>query len=345
MRKIRVLVVDDSAVVRKVFSEELSREKDIEVVGTAPDPYVARDKIVNLKPDVVTLDIEMPRMDGITFLRKLMKYYPLPVIIVSSLTREGGSLALEAMEIGAVEVISKPGEAYSVGDMSAQLAEKIRAAAQVDVTRRLRVITSPSIIAPKLSLTRTTNKLIAIGASTGGTEALKEVLTQFPPNSPGIMIVQHMPPKFTTSFAERLDSLCQVRVKEAEDGDAVVPGTALLAPGNFHMVMRRSGARYYVNIKSGPMVCYQRPAVDVLFNSVAAYGGANAIGVLLTGMGKDGSQGMLKMKQAGARTIAQDEASCVVYGMPKEAVAVGAVDKILSLRDIPAAVLKMLEED
>ncbi len=344
MGKIRVLVVDDSAVVRKVFSEELSRENDIEVVGTAPDPYVARDKIVSLKPDVVTLDVEMPRMDGITFLRKLMKYYPLPVIIVSSLTKEGGSLALEAMEIGAVEVISKPGEAYSVGDMSAQLAEKIRAAAQVDVTRRRRTITTPSTVAPKLSLTKTTNKLIAIGASTGGTEALKEVLTQFPPNSPGIMIVQHMPAKFTTSFAERLDSLCQVRVKEAEDGDAVVPGTALLAPGNFHMVMRRSGARYYVNVKTGPMVCYQRPAVDVLFNSVAAYGGANAIGVILTGMGKDGAQGLLKMKQAGARTIGQDEASCVVYGMPKEAFDVGAVDKVLPLKDIPAAVMKLLEE-
>ena len=344
MAKIRVLVVDDSAVVRKVFSEELSREHDIEVVATAPDPYVARDKIVALKPDVVTLDIEMPRMDGITFLRKLMKYYPLPVIIVSSLTREGGSLALEAMEIGAVEVISKPGEAYSVGDMSAQLAEKIRAAAQVDVTRRRRTVTAPAAAAPKLSLTRTTNQLIAIGASTGGTEALKDVLTQFPPNSPGIMIVQHMPAKFTTSFAERLDSLCQIRVKEAEDGDAVVPGTALLAPGNFHMVMRRSGARYYVNVKTGPMVCYQRPAVDVLFNSVAAYGGANAIGVILTGMGKDGAQGMLKMKQAGARTIAQDEASCVVFGMPKEAIEVGAVDKVLPLKDIPAAVLKLLEE-
>ena len=344
MAKIRVLVVDDSAVVRKVFSEELSREHDIEVVATAPDPYVARDKIVALKPDVVTLDIEMPRMDGITFLRKLMKYYPLPVIIVSSLTREGGSLALEAMEIGAVEVISKPGEAYSVGDMSAQLAEKIRAAAPVDVTRRRRTVTAPAAAAPKLSLTRTTNQLIAIGASTGGTEALKDVLTQFPPNSPGIMIVQHMPAKFTTSFAERLDSLCQIRVKEAEDGDAVVPGTALLAPGNFHMVMRRSGARYYVNVKTGPMVCYQRPAVDVLFNSVAAYGGANAIGVILTGMGKDGAQGMLKMKQAGARTIAQDEASCVVFGMPKEAIEVGAVDKVLPLKDIPAAVLKLLEE-
>ena len=344
MGKIRVLVVDDSAVVRKVFSEELSRESDIEVVGTAPDPYVARDKIVSLKPDVVTLDVEMPRMDGITFLRKLMRYYPLPVIIVSSLTKEGGSLALEAMEIGAVEVISKPGEAYSVGDMSAQLAEKIRAAAQVDMSRRSRITTTSSTVAPKLSLSKTTNKLIAIGASTGGTEALKEVLTQFPPNSPGIMIVQHMPAKFTTSFAERLDSLCQVRVKEAEDGDAVVPGTALLAPGNFHMVMRRSGARYYVNVKTGPMVCYQRPAVDVLFNSVAAYGGANAIGVILTGMGKDGAQGLLKMKQAGARTIGQDEASCVVYGMPKEAFDVGAVDKVLPLKDIPAAVMKLLEE-
>lgn len=346
MSKIRVLVVDDSAVVRKVFSEELSREKDIEVIGTAPDPYVARDKIVELKPDVITLDIEMPRMDGITFLRKLMKYFPLPVIIVSSLTRAGGSLALEAMEIGAVEVISKPGEAYSVGDMSAQLAEKIRAAAQVDVTRRRRVVAAaPRVgLAPKLSLSETTNKLIAIGASTGGTEALKDVLMQFPPNSPGIMIVQHMPAKFTTSFAERLDSLCQIRVKEAEDGDAVVPGTALLAPGNFHMVMRRSGARYYVNIKTGPMVCYQRPAVDVLFNSVAAYGGANAIGVILTGMGKDGAQGMLKMKQAGARTIAQDEASCVVFGMPKEAIELGAADQVLALKDIPAGVLKLLQQ-
>ena len=343
MRKIRVLVVDDSAVVRKVFTEELAREKDIEVVASAPDPYVARDKIVELKPDVVTLDIEMPRMDGLTFLRKLMRYMPLPVIIVSSLTREGGSLALEAVEIGAVEVISKPGEAYSVGDMSAQLGEKIRAAARVDVTRQRRITAPTRSVVPRLSLSRTTNKLIAIGASTGGTEALKEVLTQFPPNSPGIMIVQHMPPKFTTSFAERLDSLCKIRVKEAEDGDAVVPGTALLAPGNYHMVLRRSGARYYVNIKSGPMVCYQRPAVDVLFNSVAAYGGANAIGVILTGMGKDGAQGMLKMKQAGASTIAQDEASCVVYGMAKEALDLGGVDRVMPLKEIPAAVFKMLE--
>lgn len=342
MKKIRVLVVDDSAVVRKVFSDELSQEKDIEVIATAPDPYVARDKIVALHPDVVTLDIEMPRMDGITFLRKLMKYYPLPVIIVSSLTTAGGALALEAMEIGAVDVICKPGPAYSVGDMSAQLAEKIRAAAQVNMAQRVRALASAGPVAPKLSLSKTTNKIIAIGASTGGTEALKDVLTQFPVNTPGIMIVQHMPANFTTSFAERLNSLCQIRVKEAEDGDSVLPGTALLAPGNYHMVMRRSGARYYVNIKSGPLVCYQRPAVDVLFSSVAAYGGANAIGVILTGMGKDGAQGMLKMKEAGAQTIAQDEKSCVVFGMPKEAIAAGGVDKIVSLRDIPAEVLKLI---
>jgi len=342
MKKIRVLVVDDSAVVRRVFSEELSHERDIEVVATAPDPYVARDKIVALRPDVITLDIEMPRMDGITFLRKLMKYFPLPVIIVSSLTPAGGSLALEAMESGAVDVICKPGEAYSVGDMSAQLAEKIRAAAHVNMAQRARNLAAVRPEAPKLSLTKTTNKIIAIGASTGGTEALKEVLTQFPANSPGIMIVQHMPANFTKSFAQRLDSLCQIRVKEAEDGDSVVPGTALLAPGNFHMVMRRSGARYYVNIKSGPLVCYQRPAVDVLFNSVAAYGGANALGVILTGMGKDGAQGMLKMKEAGAQTIAQDEKSCVVFGMPKEAIEAGGVDRVVSLRDIPAEVMKLL---
>lgn len=344
MSKIRVLVVDDSAVVRRVFSEELSREKDIEVVGAAPDPYVARDMIVRLKPDVVTLDIEMPRMDGITFLRKLMKYFPLPVIIVSSLTTEGGVLAMEAMDIGAVDVISKPGTAYSVGDMSVQLAEKIRGASRVNMVQRAQVAQGRvSAAAPQqLALTRSTNKIIAIGASTGGTEAIKEVLVKFPPTTPGIVIVQHMPAKFTTSFAERLDSLCQIRVKEAEDGDAIVPGTALLAPGNFHMVMRRSGARYYVNVKTGPLVCHQRPAADVLFNSVAAYGGANAVGVLLTGMGKDGAQGLLKMKEAGAKTIAQDEKSCVVFGMPKAAIDIGAADKVVALQDVSQAIFDLL---
>jgi two-component system chemotaxis response regulator CheB len=346
MRKIRVLVVDDSAVVRKVFREGLSRESDIEVIGAAPDPYVARDLIVNLKPDVVTLDIEMPRMDGLTFLRKLMKYFPLPVIIVSSLTREGGALALEAMDIGAVDVISKPGEAYSVGDMSVQLAIKIRAAARVDVAHRALLVeqnkAAPPVIAPQRALTRSTNKIIAIGASTGGTEAIKTVLTQFPPTTPGILIVQHMPANFTTSFARRLDRVCRIRVKEAEDGDSVVPGTALLAPGNFHMVMRRSGARYYVNIKTGPLVCHQRPAADVLFNSVATYGGSNAIGVILTGMGKDGAQGLLKMKEAGARIVAQDEKSCIVFGMPKEAINLGAVDKVVPLKEISQTVIDLL---
>ncbi|MBA3015658.1 MAG: chemotaxis response regulator protein-glutamate methylesterase [Proteobacteria bacterium] len=345
MKKIRVLVVDDSAVVRKVFSEELGREPDIEICGTAPDPYVARDKIVNLKPDVVTLDIEMPRMDGITFLRKLMKYFPLPVIIVSSLTEAGGSLAMEAMDIGAVDVICKPGSAYSVGDMSVQLAEKIRGAARVNMGARQRVVLPGRVSAalPSLALAKSTNKIIAIGSSTGGTEALKVVLPLLPPTSPGILVVQHMPAHFTTKFAERLNELCQVRVKEAEDGDSVVPGTCLLAPGNFHMVMRRSGARYYVNVKTGPLVCHQRPAVDVLFNSVAAYGGSNAIGVILTGMGKDGASGMLKMKQAGAQTIAQDENSCVVFGMPKEAIEAGGVDHVVPLHEISAAILRLLQ--
>lgn len=346
MKKIRVLVVDDSAVVRRVFSEELSRQSDIEVIGTAPDPYVARDKIVQLRPDVVTLDIEMPRMDGLTFLRKLMQHYPLPVIIVSSLTKKGGVLSLEAMEAGAVDVICKPGEAYSVGDMSEQLAGKIRGAAQVRIDHLCRRVVqtekkqSPLIV--KKSLSESTHKVIAIGASTGGTEALKQVLINLPPTTPGIMIVQHMPPNFTTSFAQRLNTLCRISVKEAEDGDVVSPGRALLAPGNYHMIMRRSGARYYVNIKSGPMVCHQRPAVDVLFNSVAVYGGANAIGVILTGMGKDGAQGMLKMHEAGARTIAQDEGSCVVFGMPKEAIAMGGVDRVLPLDQIGQSIIDMV---
>ncbi|MEJ2363461.1 MAG: chemotaxis response regulator protein-glutamate methylesterase [Deltaproteobacteria bacterium] len=347
MNPIKVLVVDDSAVVRKLFREGLSKEEDIEVVGTAPDPYVAREKIVELQPDVLTLDIEMPRMDGLTFLRKLMKHYPLPVIIVSSLTKEGGALALEAMDAGAVEVISKPGGSYSVGDMTLQLADKIRAAARVDIQhfkasiqeRRTKPGVAPSA---KLSLSKSTNKVIAIGASTGGTEAILQVLSTFPPTIAGIVIVQHMPANFTSSFAKRLDSICQFQVKEAEDGDSIVPGTALLAPGNFHMVMRRSGARYYVNVKSGPLVWHQRPAVDVLFNSVAAYGGANSIGVILTGMGKDGAEGLLKMRQAGARTIAQDEKSCVVFGMPKEAIQLGAAEKVLPLKKIGLEIMDLL---
>lgn len=344
MKDIKVLVVDDSAIVRKIFTEELSRERGIQIVGTAPDPYVARDKIVRLKPDVVTLDIEMPRMDGITFLKKLMKYYPLPVIIVSSLTRNGGKLALEAIESGAVEVLSKPGTAYSVGDMKQQLADKIRAAARARVSQREKE--TPVEEAPVELTTRalkeTTNKVIAIGASTGGTEALKKVLTRLPATVPGVLVVQHMPPNFTTAFAERLNNMCNITVKEAEDGDSVLPGRALIAPGNYHMLLRRSGARYYVSVKTGPMVCHQRPSVNVLFNSSAQYAGANAIGVIMTGMGSDGAQGMLEMRQAGARTIGQDEASCVVYGMPKEAAKVGAVEKVAPLDRIAQEVVNLL---
>jgi two-component system chemotaxis response regulator CheB len=342
LNKIRVLIVDDSAIVRKIFSEELSRYPDIEVIGTAPDPFVARDKIVSLKPDVITLDIEMPRMDGITFLKKLMRYYPLPTIVVSSLTTKGGKLTLEAMDSGAVDVIAKPGAAYTVGDMSAQLAEKIRAAARVRIVKNEGRVIDSAKQQPMKALAQTSNKVIAVGASTGGTEALKALLVQMPPNSPGMVIVQHMPANFTTAFAERLNGICQISVREAKDGDRLSNGLALIAPGNFHMLLRRSGAVYYVEVKTGPMVHHQRPAVDVLFKSTAQYAGANAIGVILTGMGADGAAGLLEMKKAGAGTVAQDENSCVVFGMPKEAIKIGAVDKVLPLDQIAAQIVRMV---
>ena len=343
-KNIKVLVVDDSAVVRKVFKEAISREKDMEVVGTAPDPYVARDKIVKLKPDVITLDIEMPRMDGITFLKKLMKHYPLPVIIVSSLTRNSGKLVMEALSLGALEVISKPSSAYSVGEMSVQLIDKIRAVARLKVTpveeRPCKKNVQTKITSKPLS--ETTNKIIAIGASTGGTEALKTVLTRMPPNAPGTLVVQHMPANFTTSFAARLDELSAMTIKEAKDGDSLINGVALLAPGNYHMLLKRSGANYYVRVKKGPLVHHQRPAVDVLFHSVADYAGSNAIGVILTGMGSDGARGLLKMKEAGAQTVAQDEKSCIVFGMPKEAIKLGAADKVVPLNSVSKTVLDMI---
>jgi two-component system chemotaxis response regulator CheB len=348
IKAIRVLIVDDSAVVRKVFSTELSKERGIDVIGTAPDPYVARDKIVRLKPDVVTLDIEMPRMDGLTFLKKLMKHYPLPVIIVSSLTQKGSRLAMEALAAGALEVISKPTAAYSVGDMSVQLADKIKAVAYVDIRRRFNTIKAniPVISSEKIqALSRTTNKIIAIGASTGGTEAIKSILMGMPPNAPGILIVQHMPAKFTASFAERLDSLCQIRVKEAADGDSAVNGVALLAPGNQHMLLKRSGARYYVEVKNGPMVHHQRPSVDVLFRSVARYAGANSVGIVLTGMGGDGAVGLKEIRDTGAHTIAQDEQSCVVFGMPKEAIKTGGAEAVVSLENISHTALEMICSD
>lgn len=338
------MIVDDSAIVRKIFSEELSRFPDIEIIGTAPDPFVARDKIVNLQPDVITLDIEMPRMDGLTFLKKLMKYYPVPTIVVSSLTPKGGKMTLEALDIGAVDVIAKPGGSYSVGDMSSQLADKIRAAARVNMSAPAARTTAGERERPEpmKALTQTSHKVIAIGASTGGTEALKNVLMKLPPNIPGIVVVQHMPANFTTAFAERLNTLCQFQVKEAQDNDTVVPGTCLIAPGNFHMLLRRSGARYYVEVKTGPMVHHQRPAVDVLFKSTAKYAGANAVGVILTGMGADGAEGLKEMKDAGAGTIAQDEKSCVVFGMPKEAIKLGGVDKILPLDNIANEIIRMI---
>jgi two-component system chemotaxis response regulator CheB len=338
--RIRVLLVDDSAIVRQVLVSELARHSDIEVVGTAPDPYIARDKIVQLKPDVVVLDVEMPRMDGITFLKKLMQHFPLPVIIVSSLTVAGGKMALEAIDAGAVEVMCKPGAAYTVGDMSLALADKIRAAAMLKGKIVGGTTAAKTVVSDRLAMSQTTNKILAIGASTGGTQAIQDVITRFPRNAPGTVIVQHMPANFTKSFADRLNSLCDIEVKEAEDGDSVIPGVALLAPGNRHMVLRRSGARYFVEVRDGgPLVYHQRPSVEVLFKSVAKYAGSNAVGAILTGMGADGAKGLLEMRQAGAFTIAQDEKTSVVYGMPKEAVLCGGACEIVPLHKVAEVML------
>ncbi len=337
-RKVRVLIVDDSALVRRVFTHELSQDPAIEVVGAAADPYAARDKIVALKPDVLTLDVEMPRMDGITFLRKLMRYFPIPVVVVSSLTAAGGELAMQALEAGAVDVMCKAGSSLGVDDMAVELCQKVKAAASVSV--RARIQPQPqALAAPVLALAHATHKVVAIGASTGGTEALLRVLSMLPPNAPGVVIVQHMPEHFTRSFADRLNKLCQIAVKEAENGDRVVPGRALIAPGNYHMVLRRSGAEFHVDVKQGPLVNRHRPSVNVLFHSMARMVGKNAIGVILTGMGNDGAEGLKAMRDAGARTIAQDEASCVVFGMPREAIRGGAAESVAHLDNIAAAIL------
>lgn len=340
---IKVLVIDDSAMIRKVFEQELSKDPEIEVVGTAPDPYVGRDKIVYLKPDVITLDVEMPRMDGLTFLGKLMQYYPMPVVVVSSLAKKGGDVALKAIELGAVEVLSKPGTAYSMGDMSEQLIEKVKAAAKVKIFKKIdpnKLNTQEQNQAIVASIgVKTTNKIIAIGASTGGTEALREVITRLPENSPPVVVVQHMPQNFTKSFADRLNAISHVQVKEATDGEYLSAGKVLIAPGNQHMEIRRSGINYYVTLFDGPMVFHQRPAVEILFNSVAKYAGQNAVGAILTGMGKDGAQGLLNMRQAGANTIAQDEKTCIVFGMPKEAIDIGAAQVIKPLPAIAQTIL------
>lgn len=340
---IRVLIVDDSAVVRKVLTEELSRYPDIEVVGSAVDPYVARDKIAALNPDVITLDIEMPRMDGLSFLAKLMRHHPLPVIIVSSVAPRNSEAAVRALSLGALGVINKPGSAYSVPEVGQELVRAIRAAAVARIPKPADTTdAAPAPASNLLAKISTTHKILAIGASTGGTQAIESVLTQLPANTPGTVIVQHMPAGFTSSFASRLNDRCAMDVREARDGDLVTPGRALIAPGGHHMLLSRSGAQYEVRIKDGPPVHHQRPAVDVLFQTVAKQAGTNAVGVILTGMGADGAAGLLAMKNAGAWTIAQDEESCVVYGMPRQAVEMEAHCEIQPLAEVPAAILGAL---
>jgi two-component system chemotaxis response regulator CheB len=350
-KKIKVLIVDDSAVVRQTLAEILSSDPQIEVIATAADPFIAAERIRNELPDVITLDVEMPRMDGITFLQKIMSQHPIPVVMCSSLTEERSETALKALECGAVEIIQKPrlGVKQFLEESKVLICDAVKAASLA----RLRPIrTSLRKVAPKLTadavlakptskaMIRTTDKVVVVGASTGGTEALRVFLEDMPLDSPGIVIVQHMPENFTRSFAARLDSLCRISVKEAENNDTVIPGRALIAPGNRHMLLKRSGARYFVELKDGPLVSRHRPSVDVLFRSAARYSGKNAVGVIMTGMGDDGAKGMLEMKEAGAVTIAQDEATCIVFGMPKEAIKLGGVDKILALEDITPAVIR-----
>lgn len=339
---IRTLIIDDSAVVRQICEQVLTRDPEIQVVGTAPDPYVARDMIVALNPDVLTLDVEMPRMDGITFLRKLMRHHPLPTVVLSSVTPKGSEQALDAMAAGAVTVLCKPGAAYTVGDLGPELVRAVKQAARTHV-RKTDAAAQPAAT-PGKALARTTNQILAIGASTGGTVAIERLLMGMPANCPGGVIVQHMPPVFTQSFAERLDRLCAMRVREASDHDLVTQGTVLVAPGGKHLLLRRSGAQYIVEVKDGPLVNGHRPSVDVLFRSVAQSAGANALGVILTGMGGDGAKGLLEMRNAGAYTIAEDESTCVVWGMPRVAAEIGAADQVLPLPRISARLLDVLNE-
>ena len=346
--KIRALIVDDSAVVRHALTEILSSDADIEVIATAGDPYVAAERIAEQVPDVITLDIEMPRMDGLTFLKKIMSQHPIPVVICSSLAEEGTLSTLRALEYGAVEIITKPklGTRQFLEDSRVTLCQTVKAAASA----RLKPLGPIHAVEPKLTadavlspathaMVETTEKVVVVGASTGGTEALKTLLEVLPADSPGIVIVQHMPELFTRAFASRLDGLCAVSVKEAETNDTVLRGQALIAPGNHHLLLKRSGARYFVEVRDGPLVCRHRPSVDVLFRSAARYAGPNAIGVIMTGMGDDGARGLLEMKQAGAHTIAQDEASCVVFGMPKEAIKLNGVSRVLPLESIAGGIL------
>lgn len=347
-KKIKVLIVDDSALVRRTLSDVLSSDPEIEVIATAADPFVAAERIGEQVPDVITLDIEMPRMDGLTFLQKIMTQHPIPVVICSSLAEKGAQSTLMALEYGAVDIITKPqmGSKQFLEDSRMMLCQVVKAAASA----RLRRPSPSRTVEPKLNadsilsratsaMVETTEKVVAIGASTGGTEALRVLLEALPEDAPGIVIVQHMPEMFTRAFAGRLDSLCSITVKEAEQNDTVLRGRALIAPGNHHMLLKRSGARYFVEIKDGPLVSRHRPSVDVLFRSAARYAGPNALGVIMTGMGDDGANGMLEMKEAGAATIAQDEDTCVVFGMPKEAIKKNAVDRVLPLQSIASAIV------
>jgi two-component system, chemotaxis family, protein-glutamate methylesterase/glutaminase len=347
-RKIRVLIVDDSAVVRQTLADVLSSDGEIEVLATASDPFVASERIAEEVPDVITLDIEMPRMDGLTFLKKIMTQHPIPVVICSSLVEEGAQSALRALEYGAVDIIAKPrmGSKQFIEDSRIMLCQVVKsaAAARVSLLRPSaaveRKLTADAVLSRATkAMVETTEKVIAVGASTGGTEALRVFLEALPADAPGIVIVQHMPEMFTKAFASRLDTLCNITVKEAETNDSVLRGHALIAPGNHHMLLKRSGARYFVEIKDGPLVCRHRPSVDVLFRSAARYAGPNALGVIMTGMGDDGANGLLEMKQAGASTIAQDEATCVVFGMPHEAIKRKAVDRVLPLQAIAGAII------
>ncbi len=352
--KIRVLIVDDSAVVRQNLAEIINSDPHLEVMATASDPFIAAKKIRNEVPDVITLDVEMPRMDGLTFLKKIMSQHPIPVVIISSLTAKGTETGIRALEYGAVEIVTKP-QMHTrefIHESRVRICDVVKAAALSKTKRRKLPITPTMQVEPKhnadaviprysqsQSMLKTTEMVIAIGASTGGTEALAEVLKALPPDAPGIIVVQHMPEKFTTSFAHRLNEICQITVKEAEDGDSVIRGRALIAPGNFHTLLKRSGARYYVEVRQGPLVNRHRPSVDVLFRSTARYAGRNAMGIIMTGMGDDGAKAMLEMKEAGAFTVAQDEQSCVVFGMPKEAIKIGAPQKVVALDQMASLIM------
>ena len=339
-KTIRVLVVDDSSVVRRAISDALRRDTEIEVVGTAADPYEARDKILELKPDVLTLDIEMPRMDGLTFMRILQKHRPMPVVVVSSLTQAGSSIALDALEAGAVDVLGKPTSAWGIGDLGAQLCQRVKGAAVASLNRQL----STCAVSQPPSLTGSTRmnprQIILLGASTGGTEALKFVLNRLPDGLPGICIVQHIPPVFSKAFADRLNESCAFEVREAASGDEISPGLALIAPGDYHMMVLWNNGRYRVVLNQSPPMHYTRPSVDMLFNSAAVCAGNHAVAALLTGMGSDCASGMLKLKAAGAATFAQNEETCVVYGMPRAAVELGAVDRVLPMDEIPDALVR-----